>query len=102
MTDDSAGSISSLVGEVMTAFLPWSFGPQFTMFPNEDAASLACSCFMMKSLWHFEHMFIVAALPKNPQLFAQSLGASGGAWHPVSLCSIVQFSCKYSISAIFK
>jgi len=35
------------------------------------------------SLWHLEHMFIVVALPKNPQLLMQSMGPSG-AWHPVS------------------
>ncbi len=65
------------------------------MLSIDDAASLACSCFNTKSLWHLEHMFMVAALPKNPQLLMQSIGASGGASHPVSLWSILEhFSAR--------
>jgi len=36
----------------------------------------AC-CLRIISLWHLEHMYIVAALPKNPQLFTQRIGPSG-------------------------
>ncbi|KAJ6428065.1 hypothetical protein OIU84_023474 [Salix udensis] len=63
----------------------------FTILPIDDAASLACSCFNSISSWHFEHMFIVAALPKKPQLLMHKIGPSGCAWHPVSSWSILAF-----------
>jgi hypothetical protein len=39
-------------------------------------------------------MFIVAALPKKPQLLMQRMGPSG-AWHPVSLCSMASLTENY-------
>ncbi|GAU51776.1 hypothetical protein TSUD_88480 [Trifolium subterraneum] len=51
----------------------------FIILPRDDAASWACSCFSIMSLWHLEHMFMVAALPKNPQLLMHNIGPSGGA-----------------------
>ena len=51
----------------------------FTILPMDDATSLACSSFKIISLWHFEHKFIVAVLPKEPQLLMHSIGPSGGA-----------------------
>jgi len=57
--------------------------PSLMMFSIDDMASLACSCSIIISLWHFEHMFMVAALPKKPQLLTQRIGPSG-AWQLVS------------------
>jgi len=40
-------------------------------------------------------MFIVAALPKKPQLLVHSLGPSGGLWHPVLSWSISTFKISH-------
>ncbi|KAJ6713352.1 hypothetical protein OIU79_009362 [Salix purpurea] len=37
----------------------------FTILPIDGLVSLACSCFNNISSWHFEHMFIVAALQRS-------------------------------------
>lgn len=58
-----------------------------TKLSIEDCASFSRSCLRIISLWHLEHMFMVAAVPKKPQLLMQRIGHSG-AWHPVSSWSI--------------
>nr|GMD85720.1 hypothetical protein TSUD_88480 [Ipomoea batatas] len=66
-----------------------------TMFSMDEAASLACSCFKIMSLWHLEHIFMVAALPKKPQLLTQKIGPSE-AWQPVSFeDSIMQYPATW-------
>jgi hypothetical protein len=88
---------TALIWTLMVSAITGSFtlllADPFTILPIDDAASLVCSCFNSISLWHFEHMFIVAALPKKPQLLMHKIGRSGGAWHPVSSRSIFCFSC---------
>ncbi|MFS7953787.1 hypothetical protein Hanom_Chr07g00622631 [Helianthus anomalus] len=59
-----------------------------------SAASLAFSCFNIISLWHLEHMFMVAALPKNPQLLMHRMGPSGAA---VSLVDSISQDFLYKI-----
>jgi hypothetical protein len=47
-----------------------------------------------------EHMFMVAALPKKPQLLMHRIGPSG-CWQPASLCSITEYmSAHQTIIAI--
>jgi hypothetical protein len=88
---------TALIWTLMVSAITGSFtlllADPFTILPIDDAASLVCSCFNSISLWHFEHMFIVAALPKKPQLLVHKIGPSGGAWHPVSSWSILHLSC---------
>ncbi|MFS7977396.1 hypothetical protein Hanom_Chr10g00903501 [Helianthus anomalus] len=53
--------------------------PPLMMSSMDEVASLAFSCFNIISLWHLEHMFMVATLPKKPQLLTQRMGPSGAA-----------------------
>ncbi|KAJ6325981.1 hypothetical protein OIU78_013138, partial [Salix suchowensis] len=88
MISGSTALIWTLMVSAITGSFTLLLDDPFTILPIDDAASLACSCFNRISLWHFEHMFMVAALPKKPQLLMHKIGRSGGAWHPVSSWSI--------------
>jgi hypothetical protein len=67
---DSAPFLSDMVPEALD--------PLIRVSMEDDAC-----CLRSLSLWHLEHMYAVAALPKNPQLLIQRMGPSG-VWHPVS------------------
>jgi hypothetical protein len=71
--------IKIVFGSTELAATTGSFDFPLTTFPMDDAARLAWSCFNIESLWHLEHIFIVAALPKKPQLFMHNIGPAGGA-----------------------
>ncbi|KAJ6425843.1 hypothetical protein OIU84_026425 [Salix udensis] len=79
----STGAACTSTAPATTGSFPFLLEFPFTMLSKDDAASWACCWFRMMSLWHLEHMFMVAALPKKPQLLMQRIGPSG-AWHPVS------------------
>jgi hypothetical protein len=61
-----------------SAMVPEALDPLIKVSMEDDACWLKSI-----SLWHLEHMYAVAALPKNPQLLIQRMGPSG-VWHPVS------------------
>lgn len=55
-------------------------------------AEEACASFIMRSLKHLEHRFLVEELPKKPQLLRQRVCPSGDCWHPMPSAPEFRFS----------
>ncbi|CAI9763769.1 unnamed protein product [Fraxinus pennsylvanica] len=79
---DSTAPACTSVASVMRGSFTILPETPLTKFSMEESASLACYCFIIVSLWHLEHIFMVAAVPKKPVVEANN--GRSGAWQPVS------------------